>query len=264
MPELSARDNDFLGKINEIIEEHISNELFGVSELAREIGMSRSNLLRRIKKLTNLSVSQYISQYRLKRAMELLKQNAYTVSEVSYQVGFNSTSYFIKCFREFYGYPPGEAGTREEKENGSSREKRLLKKRLVLIVGFGLLMLSASLLFMLVKPGASFRTKGEKSIAVLPFKNDSNDSTNLYIINGLMESVLNDLQKIEDLRVISRTSAEGTFGPNSSGGRRVIFSSCKKRFPKRLRLKLRPSLRPRRSPGSISFPPRIFWLMIIF
>ena len=48
----------------------------------------------------------------------------------------------------------------------------------------------------------------EKSIAVLPFKNDSNDSTNIYLINGLMESLLDNLQKIEDLRVISRTSVE--------------------------------------------------------
>jgi TolB-like protein/Tfp pilus assembly protein PilF len=48
----------------------------------------------------------------------------------------------------------------------------------------------------------------EKSIAVLPFKNDSNDSTNVYLINGLMESTLNNLQKIKDLKVISRTSTE--------------------------------------------------------
>src|SRR5690606_7154799 len=48
----------------------------------------------------------------------------------------------------------------------------------------------------------------EKSIIVLPFKNDSGDSTNVYLINGLMEATLNNLQKIKDLRVLSRTSAE--------------------------------------------------------
>ena len=48
----------------------------------------------------------------------------------------------------------------------------------------------------------------EKSIAVLPFKNDSNDSTNIYLINGLMESTLTNLQMIEDLKVLSRTSGE--------------------------------------------------------
>ena len=66
----------------------------------------------------------------------------------------------------------------------------------------------AAVLFIIVKPFSSRQIELEKSIAVLPFKNDSNDSTNVYIINGLMESILNNLQKIEDLRVISRTSVE--------------------------------------------------------
>ncbi len=58
------------------------------------------------------------------------------------------------------------------------------------------------------KKDAINEPKIEKSIAVLPFKNESSDSTNLYFVNGLMESALNNLQKIEDLRVISRTSVE--------------------------------------------------------
>jgi len=93
-------ENDFLNRITEIIEENLSDEKFGVSELAREAGMSRSNLLRRVQKLTGLSVSQFIRQIRLKNAMEILKTDSLNVSEVSYRVGFSSTSYFIKCFRE--------------------------------------------------------------------------------------------------------------------------------------------------------------------
>jgi TolB-like protein/class 3 adenylate cyclase len=118
MPENQPVDKDFLKRITSIIEDHVSNEQFGVSELAREIGMSRSNLLRKIKKNTHLSASQFIRQVRLQAAMELLKESSLTVSEVSWKVGFSSTSYFIKCFREFYGYPPGEAGKRspDEKE----------------------------------------------------------------------------------------------------------------------------------------------------
>ncbi len=90
----------------------MSNERFGVSELAREVGMSRSSLLRKVKKASGLSVSQFIRQVRLQRAMELLKKDSHTVSEVSFLVGFSSPSYFIKCFREHYGYPPGEAERR--------------------------------------------------------------------------------------------------------------------------------------------------------
>jgi len=95
----------------------MSNEQFGVSELAEKIGMSRSNLLRKVQKSTNLSASQFIRQVRLKKAMKLLKEKSFNVSEVSYEVGFNSTSYFIKCFHEHYGYPPGEVGKRDINES---------------------------------------------------------------------------------------------------------------------------------------------------
>ena len=110
-------DNDFLNKITAIIQDHVSDAGFGVSELAREAGMSRSNLLRKIKKNTNLSASLFIRHVRLKEAMEMLRETSLNVSEVSWKAGFSSTSYFIKCFREYYGYPPGEAGKRDSTES---------------------------------------------------------------------------------------------------------------------------------------------------
>jgi len=213
MPDPNSRENIFIGKVTTVVEENISNEQFGVTELASKIGMSRSNLLRKIKKLTNLSVSQFISQIRLKNAMEILKEEDVTVSEVSYRVGFSSTSYFSKCFREHYGYPPGEVGKREVAEGetgetGSGKQRRNGKKRLILATGAMVIVIAGIILLIFLKPGVAAGSNLEKSIAVLPFKNDSNDSTNLYIINGLMESILENLQKIEDLRVISRTSVE--------------------------------------------------------
>ena len=124
MQDSNFMENDFLAKVSEIVEENLGNEKFGVSELAGEIGMSRSNLLRKIKKLTKLSVSQFIRQVRLKNAMEMLRQGSHNVSEVSYKVGFSSTSYFIKCFREYYGFPPGEVGNRESNETDTSGNGR--------------------------------------------------------------------------------------------------------------------------------------------
>lgn len=209
MPGLNPADRAFLNKLTEILTENLSNENFGVSELAGKTGMSRSNLLRKIKKLTNLSASQFIRELRLRKAMELLKQSPMNVSEVCWEVGFSSTSYFIKCFREYYGYPPGEVGKREEEEiipeEDSQPEK---KKRIPYLISAGLLICLSIVLLVVFNPFLSQGKKHEKSIAVLPFINDSNDSTNVYIINGLMESVLGNLQKIEDLRVISRTSVE--------------------------------------------------------
>ena len=197
-------DIQFLNELHDVIAKNMANEQFGVTELAEAMNMSRSNLLRKVKKSTNIPVNQLIREERLKRAMELLKTSTSNVSEVSHQVGFNSTSYFIKCFREFYGYPPGEAGKHSATEPPRPRAAKTLNwKKLVLI---GLAALIATLLFQYFK--RSTPTPLERSIVVLPFKNESNDSTNVYLINGLMESTLNNLQKIADLRVLSRTSSE--------------------------------------------------------
>ena len=203
-------ENEFIRKLTELITAHIEEEAFGVSELANSIGMSRSNLLRKVKKITKLSVSQFIRQIRLEQAMELLKEDSYNVSEVSYRVGFGSTSYFIKCFREHYGYPPGEVGKKEQEDPAIEPPVPPGNNRRKIILGVsGLLVLVLAVLLILVlKPFVSGKEIPEKSIAVLPFKNDSNDSTNLYLINGIMESLLDNLQQIEDLRVVSRTSVE--------------------------------------------------------
>lgn len=202
-------ENDFLKKITEIIDDNISNEQFGVSDLAAKIGMSRSNLLRKINKLAHTSASQFIRQVRLNRAMEILKQNEANVSEVTYEVGFNSTSYFIKCFREYYGYPPGEVGKRVINKDNPLEIKTSNRKRKILLAALAVLILCvAGIASIRFKLFSAAKSKTNKSIAVLPFKNDSGDSANVYIVNGLMESILNNLQKIEDLRVISRTSVE--------------------------------------------------------
>lgn len=209
MQDLSSLEKDFLNKITEIIEENLSNEKFGVSELAHEIGMSRSNLLRKVKKLTNLSVSQFIRQVRLSNSVEMLKQNSLSISEISYEVGFSSASYFIKCFREHYGYSPGQLGKIDINSGKPIQMEQPKKKKAKLIIGsIGIIAILITSLLIFIKPFSSEHKKLEKSIAVLPFINDSNDSTNVHIINGLMESILNNLQKIEDLRVISRTSVE--------------------------------------------------------
>lgn len=209
MSDPTPADIQFLNELHDVIAKNMADEQFGVTELAGAMNMSRSNLLRKVKKATNIPVNQLIREARLKRAMELLQNSSANVSEVSHQVGFNSTSYFIKCFREYYGYPPGEAGKHSSAEVPAEVVKpqparSLNWKKLVLI---GMAALIATIAFQYLKrPAAS--PEPERSIVVLPFKNESNDSTNVYLINGLMESTLNNLQKIADLRVLSRTSSE--------------------------------------------------------
>lgn len=207
MSDSSPADLHFLSQLDEVIGKNLANEQFGVTELAEAMNMSRSNLLRKVKKSTNLPVNQLIREARLKRAMELLQSSASNVSEVSHQVGFNSTSYFIKCFREHYGFPPGEAGKRGPSEIILPVAKRRINRKVLFagLTGLAMVLLFAILFYYLKKTSLQ---PPERSIVVLPFKNESNDSTNVYLINGLMESTLNNLQKIEGLRVLSRTSSE--------------------------------------------------------
>jgi|APTNR8051073442_1049403.scaffolds.fasta_scaffold00352_9 TolB-like protein/AraC-like DNA-binding protein/Tfp pilus assembly protein PilF len=203
-------DTEFISQLTATIEKNLANEQFGVSELAYALNMSRSNLLRKVKKATNLSVSQLISQARLKRGMELLRKGTHNVSEVAHQTGFSSTSYFIKCFREYYGYPPGEAGKRanEPESLPIAPPPSSERNNTFVIIGVAALLIVVLGWFVYNYWPSEKEPVVDKSIVVLPFKNDSNDSTNVHIINGLMESTLNNLQKIKDLRVISRTSAE--------------------------------------------------------
>lgn len=209
MSNVSNTEENFIKKIESIILENLSNEQFGVSELADMMHMSRSNLLRKIKKHTQLSASQFIRQVRLKKSIELLKETQLTISEVSHQVGFGSASYFIKCFREYYGHPPGDVGKGMVIAEKESVQTPFLKQhqRKIMLATVSLVVLIISF-FIFSKKQKNNEVEIEKFIAVLPFKNESSDASNLYFVNGLMESVLNNLQKIEDLRVISRTSAE--------------------------------------------------------
>jgi TolB-like protein/AraC-like DNA-binding protein len=204
----ASKKPTFIEQAEALILENLANEQFGVSELAEATNMSRSNLLRKIKKQTQLSASQFIRQVRLKEAMNLLKEDASTVSEISFQVGFGSTSYFIKCFREQYGYSPGEVGKGTVVMETEKVQTNFLKQYRWPLIAATCLALIAVAIMLFNKKDAINEPKIEKSIAVLPFKNQSADSTNLYFVNGLMESALNNLQKIEALRVISRTSVE--------------------------------------------------------
>jgi AraC-like DNA-binding protein len=114
MSNRNSFNKKFTRQLNEIIDSNIQNERFGVSELAYELNMSRSNLHRKIKSVTGESVSQYLRKVRLSKAMELLKEQDYTVSEIAFAVGFGSVNYFSKCFKDHFGFPPGEVENLEE------------------------------------------------------------------------------------------------------------------------------------------------------
>lgn len=104
----SKTDKKFIFKANEIMQINLSAIEFTAEDFAREIGMSRSNLHIKMKALINQSTTEFIRTYRLKEAVKLLSTNDYNISEVAYMVGFNTISYFNRCFKKMYHVTPSE------------------------------------------------------------------------------------------------------------------------------------------------------------
>jgi DNA-binding response OmpR family regulator len=104
--DLKSRDEVFVKDVMGIVEENISNELFGVQELAEALAMSKSQLNRKLNALLSQTPNQFIRKYRLERGRQLLEKNTGTVSEISFQVGFSSPAYFSKCFHDEFGFTP--------------------------------------------------------------------------------------------------------------------------------------------------------------
>ena len=102
-----SMDQRFLQKAMEIVDRHMSDEGFGIDDFSREIGLSRTQLHRKLVALTDCSARDFVRRLRLERASDLLHMNTGNISEVAYQVGFRDPSHFAKCFRKQFGVPPG-------------------------------------------------------------------------------------------------------------------------------------------------------------
>lgn len=92
-------DEKWFNRLNEIIQENISNTEFSVDQLTRSVNMSRTLLYAKVKAVTGLTPNEFIRLVRLRKAAEYLAGNEYKINEICYMVGFNSPSYFAKCFQ---------------------------------------------------------------------------------------------------------------------------------------------------------------------
>ncbi len=104
--DISASDKRLLKKLDDHITNNILNTDLSIERISEEIGISRSHFHKKMKALTGCSPSEYVRNYRLKKSIELLKQNKYSIEEISYSVGFSSPSYFSRSFTKFYGKSP--------------------------------------------------------------------------------------------------------------------------------------------------------------
>lgn len=106
--EVKSADERFSQKLFDVIEQNISNDKLDVELLCTEIGISRANLYRKLKSITELSPMELIRNKRLEMAAKLLKDSEMNVSEIASHLGFNSHSYFSNSFKAFYGCTPTE------------------------------------------------------------------------------------------------------------------------------------------------------------
>jgi signal transduction histidine kinase/DNA-binding response OmpR family regulator len=104
--QVSSMDQTFIKEVQTAIEKNLSEPEFNVDQLGKTLYMSRATLYRKIQALTGESPRDFIRSYRLKRGAQLLKAHFGNVTEVAFEVGFSSTAYFTKCFKEKFHQLP--------------------------------------------------------------------------------------------------------------------------------------------------------------
>lgn len=219
MSELLTNDQIFIRKLTEMIHENIRNEDFGVKELARESGMSLYSLSRKLHSTTRQTVNQFIREVRLREALKLLQSEDITASEVAYKVGFSSPGYFNKCFHEFFGYPPGKVkiGDQNNWEQNALTQvmaENNLKKitRRYYILTFPSILILVALIGIIgfliyikinISGGADIpvSSDGRISIAVMPFRNLTNDTIWNIWQEGIQEDLITYLSNNKELKV---------------------------------------------------------------
>jgi AraC-like DNA-binding protein len=103
-------DQRFREKMETIVAQHMGDADFNVDTLAALLKMGRTKFYGKMKEFTGMSPNTYLQTERLKKAAEMLIEGDLNVTEISYKVGFQSPTYFYKCFKEKYGVPPSKYG----------------------------------------------------------------------------------------------------------------------------------------------------------
>jgi AraC-like DNA-binding protein/TolB-like protein len=204
-------EDQFLQKITEIIDANLHNEHFGVTELAEQLGMSRITLHRKVKSVIQKSVSEFIREARLNRALELLRKNGGTVSEIAYKVGFGSVTYFNTSFHEHFGFTPGEVlkglhpavEVVETKPQPKQNQIFIKRRFFYFIIAVAAVLLLAVVLYQLNEPSEV----EEQTIAILPFINDSGEEFAPFTTWMGIE-IGNKLGKIENMLVVPQSTTE--------------------------------------------------------
>ncbi len=228
----------FLKELKRVIEANLENPDFSISELCKEIGVSRSQLHRRVKSYTSLSTSLFIRRIRMLKAKELLQSTDLNISEIAYKTGNTSPQNFSKYFIEEFGISPSVFRKQVHRGNENKAEKLEATSKPISIetkewkseAEIAILPENQSksklngwlLLFILILITGIFlignvivkKMEGKEkpipvesqSIAIIPFQNLSSAENNFFC-EGVVEDILTHLTYFKNLRVISRTSS---------------------------------------------------------
>lgn len=208
-------NQQFIYFLTNIVEENLSNEDFGVKDLALKARLSHSGLHRRLKRITGHSASRFIREIRLQKAKTLLLNEDISIAEVAYQVGFGSHTYFSRCFHEYFGYPPAEArriGGEYQVQSPGGNKKPSVNLKKTRIIRLTILAFISSItlgtIIVIVLNIDSDHAAEINSIAILPFHNDSSNSLEALLFTGMMESITTHLSNINSLNVLARSLSE--------------------------------------------------------
>lgn len=119
---ISSADEKFLTRMNEVIDENLSEADFDVTAMVEKMNLSHSTVLKKVKALTNMSLVEFVKIHRLKRAAQILEKEHFQIAEVAYLVGFSDPKYFSKCFSKEFGKTPSEY-VQEIREKSKSNHK---------------------------------------------------------------------------------------------------------------------------------------------
>lgn len=226
-PSYQSRDEQFIQRLRQLVIANLKNEQFGVVQLSADIGLSRSQLYRKLKQIRGQTISQFVREVRLQEALRLLESDISTAAEIAYAVGFGSPAYFHKCFIEHFGITPGAVRKRlragqdsgailsaSDRRNALASDGALpsgtallpnwMKRTIWLLFALMLVLLAISFF-----PNAAF-PEGEAppTIAILPvnYLEEADEADQLAL--ELYEGLKMEVGHTEALRVLSRTSTQ--------------------------------------------------------
>ena len=101
-----TQDEKFINNLQEFINKHLSDPELSIEMLSGELGLSRAQLFRKVKAKLGVSPVDLIRQIRMQKAQQMFRRTDLSVSEVAYSVGFSSSSYFSKCYKDYFGVAP--------------------------------------------------------------------------------------------------------------------------------------------------------------